>query len=82
MQNCFNYFKIYIIHKRTGKLWSRDTSDIWVLAHFQLKTHKELIYQIIVNIFKYIVLEIWLKKSDKKNIELITKIFELYQVSK
>ena len=68
MQNCFNYFKIYIIHKRIGKLWSRDTSDIRVLAHFQLKTDKELIYQNIVNIFKYVVLEIWLKKSDKKNI--------------
>ena len=40
--------------KRIETFWSRDVIDIGVLAHFEFKTHKDFMYKIVSNIFKYI----------------------------
>ena len=29
--------------KRTETFWSRDVIDIWILANYEFKTHKDLI---------------------------------------
>ena len=34
---CAKYFQI-------ETFWSRDVIDIWVLAHFQFKIHKDFMY--------------------------------------
>ena len=36
------FFPIYILlTKIIETFWSRDVTDIWVLAHFELKIHKD-----------------------------------------
>ena len=35
-------FSIYILFtKRTETFWCRDITNIWILAHFELKIHKD-----------------------------------------
>ena len=44
---------MYTIHKITETFWSRDATDLWVLAHFELKLIKilELIKSLMLNCF-------------------------------
>ena len=35
-----NIFKYILFIKRIETFWSRDVIDIWVLAHFEFKSHE------------------------------------------
>ena len=43
-QIVLNIFKYILFIKRIETFWSRDVINIWVLAHFEFKTHKDFMY--------------------------------------
>ena len=68
---------MYILFtKRTKTFWSRDATNIWVLAHFEFKTHKDFFYLSslsVLNCLKYFGIKC-LKIIQEKLLK------ELYQV--
>ena len=77
--NCSNIPNIYVLFtKIVERFWSRDVTDIWVLANFEPKnqTRKFLNYMksLCADFFRIFSNTYFgtkcLKKSDKKNVEL------------
>ena len=55
-----NIFKYVLFMKRIETFWSRDVTDIWVLSHFEFKTHEDLN---VLNCLKYFQIHILGKMS-------------------
>ena len=78
--NCFSSYILFL--KRTETFRSRDVTDIRVLVNFEYQTHKDFMYQTVLNIFKFIFWDkcSWKIREKRLNYVKMSRYSQRFQV--